>query len=120
GSTWTDAVVVDKTSGALTLAAGANLPNAAASAPALAFNTNYGLFYDATNGGVGLSAAGGEVGLFGATGLTQSIAGGGANQANLYGEGTCGFNARVYASGSTIPVNAFLRARGTIAAPSVV
>jgi Protein of unknown function (DUF2793) len=120
GSAWTDAVVVDKTSGALTLAAGAKLPNASASAPALAFNANYGLFYDAANAGVAVSAAGAEVGLFGTSGLMQSIAGGGANQVNLYGEGTCGFNARVYASGSTIPVNAFLRGRGTIAAPSVV
>ncbi len=33
GSAWTEAVVIDKTSGALTLAAGLKLPNASAAAP---------------------------------------------------------------------------------------
>jgi hypothetical protein len=78
------------------------------------------VFYDSTSNGVGIAASGSEVGYFGATGLTQSIAGGGVNQVNLYSEAGCGFNARVYSSSGTIAVNAFLRARGTIASPSAI
>ena len=60
GSAWTDALAIDKTSGALTLAAGVNLPNGSAAAPALALNTNSGLFYDTANSGIGFAVAGAQ------------------------------------------------------------
>lgn len=120
GASWTDALLIDKASGAITLAAGAKLPNGSSSSPALAFNTNTGFHYDSASNGVAIDVAGSEIGYVGSTGLSQSIAGGGTNQVNLYSEGMCGFVARVYASSSTIPVNTFLRARGTIASPSAI
>jgi hypothetical protein len=67
GSAWTDAVVIDKTSGALTLAAGVQLPNGSASSPAAAVNTNSGMFWDAANSGLGFSAGGTEIAYLSAT-----------------------------------------------------
>src|SRR6185312_12509219 len=73
GSSWTDALVVDKTSGALTLASGVKLPNGSASSPSLALNANSGLYWDAANSGVGLAIGGTQLGYFSANALGISV-----------------------------------------------
>jgi len=118
GSAWTDAVVIDRTSGALSLAAGVKLPNGSAASPAAALNSNSGFFYDAANAGTGIAANGTEIGFFSAAGFTQQIAGAGSTVRNQ-GEGSTGFTAETYQTGTNVAVNSLRKARGTIAAPAV-
>jgi len=120
GSSWTDAVVVDRTSGALTLAAGVKLPNGSAASPSLALNTNYGLFYDATNSAIGLSVAGAQVGYVAAALFRLSLTGGASNQLSVQSEGIANNQTETYnASGSTAPAYTLRRGHGTIASPAV-
>lgn len=119
GAAWTDAVNIDKTSGTLTLAGCAKLPNASAAAPALALNTNSGLFYDTTNTGVGIAVAGLETGWFAASGYTQSIPGGGTSTVAVQGEGITSLSARRYANDASAASINYAKARGSIASPAV-
>lgn len=120
GSSWTDAVVVDRTSGALTLAAGAKLPNGSAAAPALALNTNTGLFYDATNSALGFAVAGSETGYLASGIMRLSLAGGATFQLNVQSEGIANNQVETYnASGATAPAYTLRRGHGTIASPAV-
>ena len=120
GSSWTDAAVIDRTSGALTLAAGLKLPNGAAVSPALALNTNSGFFYDAANSGIGLSVAGTQVGYIAPALVRLSLAGGASNQFNIQSEGIANNQVETYnASGATAPAYTLRRGHGTIASPAV-
>ncbi len=120
GSSWTDAVVIDKTSGALTLAAGAKLPNGSAASPALALNGNYGLFYDTTNSGIGLSLAGVEAGYVKSGLFRLSLTGGASNQLSVQAESTANNQVETYnATASTASAYTMRRGRGTIASPAV-
>ncbi len=118
GSSWTDALVIDKTSGALTLAAAAKLPNGSASAPALVFNTNTGLFYDTTNSGVGISVAGAEVGYIASGSATFSLPGAGYGL-TVQSEGATSNTVSRYTNDNQGPALNINKARGTIASPSV-
>jgi hypothetical protein len=120
GSTWTDAVVVDRTTGALTLASQAKLPNGTASAPALALNSNSGFFYDTANSAIGFSIAGVEAGYV-ATGFFRlSLTGGASNQFNLQAESTANNQVETYnATAATASAYTMRRGHGTIASPSV-
>jgi hypothetical protein len=95
------------------------LPNGSAAAPELAFNTNYGIFYDATNNAVAIGNAGNQIGYFMPTGYLQSIAGGGVSNTQIMGEG--GVSSTILrASTDTVEASFNTRkARGTIAAPAV-
>jgi hypothetical protein len=117
GSAWTDAVVIDKTSGALTLAAGLKLPNGSVFSPAAALNANSGLFWDATNNGLGFSVGGSEIACLTPTGLTVSTPGSGFIF-SATGESATTFQNIVFSSGNQ-PVYALRRGRGTIASPAV-
>ena len=113
-------MVVDRTTGALTLAGQAKLPNGTAASPALALNTNCGFFYDTTNSAVGFSIAGVEAGYV-ATGFFRlSLAGGASNQFNLQAESTANNQVETYnATAATASAYTMRRGRGTIASPSV-
>lgn len=113
GSSWTEAFVVDRTSGALKLA------NGSASAPSLAFNA-HGLFYDAGNNGIGFAVGGAQAGFL-QTGLLRfSLAGGSANQLSLQAEGIANNQIETYSSAAaTAPNFTMRRGRGTIASPAV-
>jgi hypothetical protein len=120
GSAWTDAMVIDKTSGALTLASGVNLPNGSAAAPPLALNTNSGLFYDSANSALGFAVAGSQVGYIASSMLRLSIAGGISYQLNIQSEGIANNQAETYnASAGTAPAYTLRRGHGTIASPAV-
>ncbi|HEX4860018.1 MAG TPA: DUF2793 domain-containing protein [Rhizomicrobium sp.] len=120
GSSWTDAVVIDRTSGALTLAAGAKLANGSAASPAIALNSNYGLFYDSTNSGVGFAAAGAQAGYLTTGFFRLSLAGGASNQFNLQAEATANNQVETYnASAGTASAYTMRRGHGTIASPAV-
>ena len=120
GSAWTDAVVIDKTSGALTLATGLKLPNGSASSPALALNTNSGLFYDSTNSGIGLAVAGAQIGYLNSSSLRISLAGGASAQLNIQSESIANNQIETYsASASTAPAYTLRRGHGTIASPAI-
>ena len=117
GSAWTDAVVIDKTSGALTLAAGAKFPNGSAASPAAALNTNSGLFWDTTSGGLGFSVGGSEIACLSSSALTISTPGSGFIF-SATGEAATTFQNIVFSTGN-VPVYALRRGRGTIASPAV-
>jgi len=120
GSSWTDAVVIDKTSGALTLATGMKLANGSAASPALALNGNYGLFYDSTNSGVGFSAAGAQAGYLTTGFFRLSLAGGAGNQFNMQSEATTNNQVETYnAAAGTASAYTMRRGHGTIATPAV-
>jgi hypothetical protein len=121
GSSWTDAIVIDRTTGALTLGGTAQLPGGSASSPSLALNGNSGLFYDAANNGIGFAVAGAQAGYF-ASGLMRfSLPGGGTNQLRLQAESTANNQVETYnASPTTAPTFTLRRGRGTIAAPAIV
>lgn len=93
--------------------------NGSASAPSAYWNTNYGLFYDTTNTGLGISIAGSQIGYFNATGLTLSKAGGTQNSLSLTGEGATSILMQRYSADTTAPAVTFMKARGTIASPAV-
>lgn len=120
GSSWTDAVIVDKTSGALSLAAGVKLPNGSAAQPSLALNTSSGLFYDAANSGIGLSVAGTQIGYVASALVRLSLTGGASNQFNIQSEGIANNQVETYnSSGATAPAYTLRRGHGTIASPAV-
>jgi Protein of unknown function (DUF2793) len=120
GSSWTDAVVIDATSGALTLAAGAKFPNGSAASPSLALNANYGLFYDSINTAIGLSVAGVEAGYLKSGLLRLSLAGGASNQLSIQAESTANNQVETYnATSATASAYTMRRGHGTIAAPAV-
>lgn len=118
GATWTDAAVIDKTSGALTLAAGVKLPNGSAAAPGLAFNTNSGFFWDTVNSGVGFGIGGTQLGFFGANALTISVPGASFGF-SATSEASTTFQNVVFQSGANTAVYALRKGRGTIASPAV-
>jgi hypothetical protein len=120
GSSWTDAVVIDRASGALTLAASAKLPNGSAASPSLALNTNTGLFYDTANAAIGLSVAGVEAGYLKSGLLRLSLAGGASNQLSIQAESTANNQVETYnATAATASAYTMRRGHGTIAAPAV-
>jgi len=120
GSSWTDALVIDRTSGALTLASGVKLPNGSAASPALALNTNSGLFYDAANSGIGLAVAGTQIGYVTSAFFRLSLVGGAPNQFNVQSENIANNQVETYnASASTAPAYTLRRGHGTIASPAV-
>jgi hypothetical protein len=120
GSSWTDALVIDKTSGALTLAAGMKLPNGSAASPALALNTNSGVFYDAVNSGIGFAVAGVQMGSLTAGTLRLSQTGGASTVLNVQSEGIANNQIETYSSAATTAPNFTMRrGHGTIAAPAV-
>jgi hypothetical protein len=112
GSSWTEAAVIDKTSGAL------KLQNGSASAPALALNANSGLFWDAANSGLGIAIGGTQLGYFGANSLTVQSVGSGFSF-NATGEGSTAFQNIVFQAGTNTAVYSMRKGRGTIAAPAV-
>jgi len=120
GSSWTDALVIDRTSGALTLASGVKLPNGSAPSPALALNTNSGLFYDATNSGIGFTVAGAQVGYMQTGMLRLSVPGSSGNQFNVQSESVTNNQIETYnGTAGTAPAYTLRRSRGTIASPTV-
>lgn len=118
GAAWTDAIVIDKASGALTLATGMKFPNGSASSPAAALNTNSGLFWDTTSSGLGFSVGGAEIACLSPTALTVSTPGSGFIF-SATGEAATTFQNIVFQSGANMPVYALRKGRGTIASPSV-
>ncbi|MBV9989664.1 MAG: DUF2793 domain-containing protein [Alphaproteobacteria bacterium] len=118
GASWVEAFVVDKTSGALSLAAGIKLPNGSAASPSLALNTNSGVYWDATNSGVGFALSGSQIGTLSASSLSFSTPGGGF-VLSATGEASTTFQNIVFQSGANSPVYALRKGRGTIASPSV-
>ncbi|MBV8977073.1 MAG: DUF2793 domain-containing protein [Alphaproteobacteria bacterium] len=119
GAAWTDAATIDRTSGAVTLAAGLKLPNASAAAPAVALNTNTGLFYDSTNSALGFSVAGAELGYLTSSMFRLALAGGTSTTISLQSEGNANNQIETYATGSATATYTLRKARGTIAAPTV-
>ncbi|HTT97776.1 MAG TPA: DUF2793 domain-containing protein [Rhizomicrobium sp.] len=120
GSAWTDAMVIDRTSGALTLASGVKLPNGSASAPPLALNTSSGLFYDTANSAIGFAVAGAQVGYMTANTLHFTMPGGLSSQINMQSEGIANNQVETCnSSGATAPAYSLRRARGTIASPAI-
>ena len=114
GAAWTAALTIDKTSGAVGLAAGS------ASAPSLSFGDAATGWYGVSTGNLGVSAAGAQVWTLSATGLIQSIPGGGLSQINVLGEGTTQQNFSRYSNDANAPVLSFVHGRGTIASRAVV
>lgn len=95
------------------------LADGSAASPTLAFNTNYGFFYDSTNHGAAVAANGNEIGYFSATGFTQAIAGGGSSQLQVYGEASTSLTVARYSNNTSAPNFVVAKARGTIASPLV-
>lgn len=94
-------------------------PNGTAAAPSDAFSTgNSGWWWDGTN--LNLSIAGVKVMAFGAGGITASIPGGGTVTLDVQGEGNTNQACERYDSSNTPPTINMRKARGTIAAPTVV
>lgn len=122
GAAWTEAVVVDKTSGALTLAAGLKLPNGSAAVPSLSFNSNYGFFYDTANSGIGIGVAGSQTGFWNASGLNVGAGTALFQAAGLSISGTALPLAlrRAVSSTSTASNFLFQTSAGTPSAPSAV
>lgn len=94
--------------------------NGTVSAPAIALNSNYGLFYDTTNAGVGVSVAGVEQAFFMQLGFRMAVAGGTTVSVNIQGEGAVGDTWERFSSDSAAPSNTLIKSRGTIVSPSVI
>lgn len=94
-------------------------PNGSASAPQLAFNTNYGWFYDTTDTGLGIAINGSQTGWFDITGLIFSIAGGGTSNIQVRGEGTVNNIMRRVDNSANSPNVTLQKGRGTLAFPVV-
>jgi hypothetical protein len=112
GSAWTAALVIDKTTGAVGLAAGS------ASAPSLTFGDAATGWYGVSTGNLGLAVTGAQIWTASATGLVQSIAGGGTSQINVLGEGTTQQNFARYSNDANGAILSFVHGRGTIASRS--
>lgn len=114
----TDSLYVKKTGDTMT--GTLNLPNGTASAPSLAWSTNYGYFYDTTNTGIGISIAGTQLGFFLNSGLVIQVPGGGSAGISLRGEGAANNTVLRYSNDANSPQYSMTKSRGTIASPAVI
>ena len=116
GSAWTDAVVIDKTSGAATFAAAVKAADGTSALPAYAFagDAATGLFRDtANNNNIGVAFAGAQLGFLG-------LSSGGTAQLSLWNNSTTNNQIATYnSSASTAPTFTIRRGRGTFASPAL-
>lgn len=85
-----------------------------------ALGNAYGLFYDATNVGLGFNNNNVEVAVTTTSGLKISIPGGGTASMQVFGEAGTSFTARRFSNDSLQPTYDFVKSRGTIAVPLVI
>ena len=93
--------------GSNTLANPLIFPNGSASAPSAVWNTNYGMFWDAANSGLGVAVAGVEVARYSSGGVTFVTDG-----------GSIAVALQAYATTNN-PIFSMNRARGSLATPAV-
>jgi hypothetical protein len=93
------------------------LGNGSCPTPSVAFNTNYGLVYDATNGGVGVCSAGTEIGYFSNV-STFSFPGAAAGWI-VQSDNATSIQAASYITSPSTALFVMHKGRGTIASPAV-
>lgn len=102
-----------------TMAGAIACPNGGAGSPAIAFNSNYGLFYDSTNTALAISTAGAESQLFSIGSQTSQHAGGNMTCA-VQADATTVFQVTRFSTDANGAQISARKARGSIAAPTVV
>jgi len=116
GSAWSDALVIDGTSGAATFAAAIKASDGSASLPAYAFanDATTGLFRDsANNNAIGFSFGAAQIGVLGNTSS-------GSTQLSLWNNSTTNNQIATYnGSATTAPTFTIRRGRGTMASPAL-
>ncbi len=113
GATYVTAVKIDATTGVMALA------NGQASAPQLAFNGNYGLFYDTANAGIGAAVAGTQQLYLNGTAFQLTGRSGGQFNLNVLADSTLNCSYQRYSTDASASVFNMRKARGSQSAPAV-